>query len=372
MDPLIQTKIAYLSAYDGRPLRLMEVCGTHTAGIFKSGIRSFLSPKIRLISGPGCPVCVTPQGYIDRCIAYALTPKHALASFGDMLKVPGSDRRSLSDVRGEGGRVEMVYAPFEVISMAKAEPDTTFVIAAVGFETTAPAYGLLLDDLIREDIHNVKLLTSLKRAIPAIEWICENEPDVDGFLCPGHVSVITGSDVYLPLSLKYDKPFVVAGFEPEHLVNAIDALARAASKLKAASDPSVSSVFKTKGDKTKGDGSSVFNLYGEAVTAGGNLRAKSVLERYFDRTAAPWRGLGEIPDSGLYLKAAYEAYDAGSRTIPSDTDLPAGCRCADVITGRIDPNDCPLFGKTCTPDSATGPCMVSSEGACGIWYRNIV
>ncbi|MDR0852414.1 MAG: hydrogenase formation protein HypD [Clostridiales Family XIII bacterium] len=383
MDSLIQKKIEYLSAYDGPPLRLMEVCGTHTAGIFKSGIRSFLSPKIRLISGPGCPVCVTPAAYIDRCIAYALTPKHALASFGDMLKVPGSERsktritaapdlqmkhsnvgRSLSDIRGEGGRVEMVYAPFDVTSMAKAEPDTTFVIAAVGFETTAPAYGLLLDDLIREDIHNVKLLTSLKRAIPAIEWICENEPDVDGFLCPGHVSVITGSDVYLPLSLKYDKPFVIAGFEPEHLVNAIYELVQTASG---------QTGQETRVPDPKGDDSSVSNLYGEAVTAGGNLRAKIILEKYFEQVSVHWRGLGEIRDSGLYLKPEYEAYDAGSRTIPSsDADLPIGCRCADVITGRIDPNDCPLFGKTCTPDSAIGPCMVSPEGACGIWYRNVV
>ncbi|MDR2610239.1 MAG: hydrogenase formation protein HypD, partial [Clostridiales Family XIII bacterium] len=245
---------------DGRELRLMEVCGTHTAAIFRSGLRSLLPEDVRLVSGPGCPVCVTPAAYIDACVAYAMRPGHALVSFGDMLKVPGRAQgfhasasaareaekdsgsepgsfdagqgvhsdgampRSLDAAKGAGGRVEMVYSPFETVRMAGAEPDTTFIIAAVGFETTAPAYALLLDELTGSGITNVKLLTSLRSAVRAIKWVCENEKDIDGFLCPGHVSVITGSGVYEPLAEKYGKPFVVGGFEPRHISGAIGEL----------------------------------------------------------------------------------------------------------------------------------------------------
>jgi hydrogenase expression/formation protein HypD len=326
----------------------MEVCGTHTAAIFTSGLRSILPPEIRLISGTGGPVCVTPTAYIDRCRRFANTKGHALVSFGDMLKVPGS-AGSLSDIRGEGGRVEMVYSPFEVIGKAEREPDTIFVVAAVGFETTAPAYALLLEELIGRGLENVKLLTALKAAIPAIGWVCETELSVDGFLCPGHVSVITGSAAYEPLAEAHGKPFVIAGFEERHLTEAVYLLAREAA------------------ESAEG---SVFNLYEETVRPEGNRKATEITEKYFETGEAVWRGLGILPASGFWLREEWSAYDAGSRELTEDIDLPAGCRCADVITGRIDPDGCPLFGNVCSPGHAMGPCMVSAEGACGIWHAN--
>ncbi|MDR2156416.1 MAG: hydrogenase formation protein HypD [Clostridiales Family XIII bacterium] len=363
----IAEKLEYLRTRDGEPLKLMEVCGTHTAGIFRSGIRGVLSPTIRLISGPGCPVCVTPAAYIDRCAMYARMPAHTLACFGDMLKVPGS-ARSLSEVRAEGGRVEMIYSPFEVLDWAMSAPERTFVIAAVGFETTVPAYGLLMDELIGRGIENVKLLTALKSAIPAIERICQTEESVDGFLCPGHVSVITGSKVYEPLAERYGKPFVVAGFEAEHLVHAIYELTRSAETVKADSTGGTNTPGQSaEAPKKRG---SVRNLYGEAVSAEGNPKARRVMERYFKPGAAVWRGLGEMDASGLYLRGEYRRFDAGSRGLDEDGCLPDGCLCADVITGRIDPDACPMFGGACVPGNAQGPCMVSSEGACGIWYQN--
>jgi hydrogenase expression/formation protein HypD len=322
----------------------MEVCGTHTAGIFKSGLRSLLSPRIRLVSGPGCPVCVTPTAYIDKCVAYARAPGHAVVSFGDMLKTPGG-ALSLERAKGLGGRVEVVYAPFDALDMAAREPDTNFIVAAVGFETTAPAYAMLLDEAITRGLSNVRLLTSLKSAISAIEWVCGNAGDVDGFLCPGHVSVITGSSVYASLAERYGKPFVVAGFEARHLVNAVYELVRAAAH----------------------GGARVANRYPEAVAEDGNVRAREAIDRYFERDLAVWRGLGRIRDSGFFLRPEHAVYDAGSRCLTEDAALPDDCRCADVITGRVDPDACPAFGTACTPEHAKGPCMVSSEGACGIW-----
>ncbi|MDR2163317.1 MAG: hydrogenase formation protein HypD [Clostridiales Family XIII bacterium] len=348
----IKDKIEYLRNYSGRPLRLMEVCGTHTAGIFKSGIRSILPGTVRLISGPGCPVCVTSASYIDKCVEIACTPGFALVSFGDMLKVPGSEDAdgmpvSMDRAKGFGARVELVYSPFDALDMAGREPETRFVVAAVGFETTAPAYALLMDEAESRGITNISLLTSLKSAIPAIEWVCDSS-SVDGFLCPGHVSVITGSIAYEPLAGKYGKPFVVAGFEGSHLVDAICELVSMAAR----------------------EGSAVVNRYTEAVTEEGNARARAIVDRYFERGEAVWRGLGPLADSGLYLRPRYSGFDAGSRGLVQSAPAPKGCLCTDVITGRIDPPECPAFGSSCTPDNARGPCMASAEGACGIWHAN--
>ena len=195
----IQQIISELREYkgkaDGTDLKIMEVCGTHTAAIFRKGIRQLISPKIRLISGPGCPVCVTPTAYIDKCIEYAMKDNHVLLTFGDMMKVPGS-KGSLSDMAGQGAHVKLMYSPFEAIELASAHPDTTYVIAAVGFETTVPSYGLVLEEIRRREIQNVRLVTALKTVLPALEYICSNQPDIDGFLMPGHVSVITGSNAF--------------------------------------------------------------------------------------------------------------------------------------------------------------------------------
>jgi hydrogenase expression/formation protein HypD len=337
---------AFLKNYDGPRLSIMEVCGTHTAAIFRTGVRSLLSPKIRLVSGPGCPVCVTPAAYIDRCVALSKSERCVVMSFGDMLKVTGT-RGSLADARGEGGRVEMMYAPFEALARAKRDPDTIHALAAVGFETTMPAYALVLEEAASQGVENIRLVTALKSVVPALEWISENG-GADGFICPGHVSVITGAGVYARLAARYGKPFVVAGFEGEHIVAAIYAIVRSISAGRAVAR----------------------NLYPSAVSEEGNGKARALMEQYFEPCAAFWRGLGPIPDSGFRLRKAYARFDGGGPDLGGDDALPAGCRCGDVITGRIDPGECPAFGDACRPENPLGPCMISSEGACGIWYRN--
>ncbi|MEL7656023.1 MAG: hydrogenase formation protein HypD [Bacillota bacterium] len=347
----IEQIIKELKEYDGPEIKIMEVCGTHTASIFKSGVRSLISPKIKLISGPGCPVCVTPAAYIDRCIDYAMKENHVLVTFGDMMKVPGQ-KGSLSQVKGDGARVELMYSPMEVVEKAKQNPNTTYVVAGVGFETTVPAYALTIEEAVSQGVKNIRLLTALKTVMPALQWICENEDQIDGYLCPGHVSVIIGSTAYGQLADQYDKPFTVAGFEPEHILAGIYDIIKQ---------------FRAKDKKE----TEVHNLYKNAVKAEGNIRAQEIIGRYFEPGCAMWRGLGMIPDSGLYLKQEYEAYDAGSKGLDQDIQLPESCRCGEVIIGRINPNECPMFGKSCNPMNPYGPCMVSSEGACGIWYRNI-
>lgn len=345
----IKQIIDYLQSYDGRPVKLMEVCGTHTAAIFKSGIRSLISDKIKLISGPGCPVCVTPTAYIDKCIEYASKENHVLLTFGDMMKVPGS-RGSLSEAKGNGNvNINIMYSPFEALEKAAENPHITYVVAAVGFETTAPAYAMMVKAAKEKCISNIKLVTALKTAIPALEWICENQEDVDGFICPGHVSVITGSNVYIPLAEKYRKPFVVAGFEAEHILAAIYRIMKQLESGENAAE----------------------NLYRNAVKEDGNRKAVDVINDVFEEGPAMWRGLGVIEDSGLYLNDEFSGYDGGSRALYEDMELPAECRCGDVIVGRINPDQCPMFGRKCSPMDPFGPCMVSSEGSCGIWYRNV-
>lgn len=345
----VKQVIDYLKSYDGRPLKLMEVCGTHTASIFKNGIRSLISPKIKLISGPGCPVCVTPTAYIDKCIEYASKENHVLLTFGDMMKVPGKNG-SLSEAKGKGNMdIQIMYSPFEAIEQAKQNPQITYVVAAVGFETTAPAYALMIKEAKASGLKNIKLVTSLKTAIPALEWICENQENVDGFICPGHVSVITGSKVYQPLAEAYGKPFVVAGFEAEHILAAIYRIVKQIEDAE----------------------SNTENLYRNAVKDDGNQKAIDAIESVFEVGPAMWRGLGIIENSGLYLKEEFNEYEGGSRDLYEDMELPAECCCGEVIVGRINPDQCPMFGKKCSPMDPFGPCMVSAEGACGIWYRNV-
>lgn len=335
----------FLKNYDGEPVRIMEVCGTHTAAISHSGIASVLSPKIRLISGPGCPVCVTVTSYIDRLVALSLEPNHIVVSFGDLLRVKGSSR-SLNDAKALGGQVRMVYSPMDTLKLAAAEPEKIFVFAAVGFETTTPIYALLIREAIRQGLRNVRLLTSLKTMPPVIEWVCENQGGVDGFLAPGHVSVITGSNLYLPLAEKYGIPFVVAGFEPEQLLLSLYALV-----------------------KLRGRGQ-VKNLYPSVVTAKGNAEAQQTVSHFFEPCAAAWRGIGVIPGSGVQLRPEFGAFDAGSTGLLQDCGFNPGCRCGKVLTGAINPNECPMFGKTCTPQAPQGACMVSTEGSCYQYYVN--
>ena len=334
--------------YEGDTIKIMEVCGTHTGSIFKNGIRSLLSPKIQLISGPGCPVCVTAATYVDHLVDYAMMEKHCVLTFGDMMKVKGN-RMSLTQAKAAGGRVSILYSPLAAIKIALEDKDTQYVFAAVGFETTTPIYALMLEEIMNNDIKNLKLMISIKTIIPALSFICENEKNIDAFLCPGHVSVITGSSVYKQLAQRYQKPFVVAGFEGEHILAAVYEIVKQIQNHK----PGVK------------------NLYVSAVSEEGNQKAIAMIHQYFETSDDDWRGIGIIKDSAMKLKEAYRQYDAGSEYEQVSEELPNGCRCRDVILGRIHPVDCPLFQKVCTPLNAVGPCMVSTEGACGIWFKNI-
>ncbi|MEI7884450.1 MAG: hydrogenase formation protein HypD [Clostridia bacterium] len=336
-----------LKDYQGEKIAIMEVCGTHTSSIFKNGIRSFISPQIQLISGPGCPVCVTSATYIDKIIDYSLQENHCVLTFGDMLKVKGNNL-SLTEAKAIGGSVRMLYSPLAALKIAKENKHIQFVFAAVGFETTAPIYALLLEEIIKSKIKNLKLLTAIKTIIPAITYICDNEKSIDAFLCPGHVSVITGSSVYNDLAKKYHKPFVIGGFEGEHILAAVYEIFQQV----------LSKQYSAK------------NMYVSVVSEDGNQKANAIIDKYFKHTDDYWRGIGVIKKSALRLKEEYLDFDAGSYFDEYLENSPINCRCKDVILGRINPTDCPLFKRTCTPLSAIGPCMVSTEGVCGIWYKN--
>ena len=337
----------FLGEYDGKPMRIMEVCGTHTAAISHCGIPSLLSPKIELISGPGCPVCVTFTEYIDRLVALSLESNTVVATFGDMIRVPGTSK-SLQDARADGAKFRMVYSPLDLIKLAREETDKTFVFAAVGFETTIAVYASLLDELIAQGIRNVKLLTSLKTMPLVIDWVCRSKSGIDGFLAPGHVSVITGSDLFAPIAKEHTIPFAVAGFEGEQILVALYALVKLINAHEGR----------------------VMNMYPSVVTAEGNKTAQKLIAKYFESSDAAWRGMGVIPRSGMKLRAEYEAYDAGSENLYSDRGHNAQCRCAKVITGAEKPSACPLFGSVCTPQTPQGACMVSSEGSCHSYFAN--
>ncbi|MBQ1186175.1 MAG: hydrogenase formation protein HypD [Clostridia bacterium] len=340
----IKEIISFLKEYDGEPVTLMEVCGTHTASIVENGIESMLSDKIRLITGPGCPVCVTVASYIDKLCELSLKPNTCVCSFGDMIRVKGS-KISLDDAKAQGGRILMVYSPLDLINVAKEDPHTTFVFAAVGFETTTPLYAVLLEEIIKQDIKNIKLLCALKTMPMVIDKVLSAENNITGMIAPGHVSVITGSDVFAPFAEKFGIPFVVAGFEGEQLLAAIWALV-----------------------KLNGKGV-VKNLYTEAVTKERNEKSYALTSKYFEPCPAAWRGLGVIENSGVRLKDEYAFFDAGSDGLYEDF-MPKGCSCAEVITGLKRPEECPLFGKVCTPSSPVGACMVSHEGSCFNYYNN--
>lgn len=329
----------FLEAYDGMQINIMEVCGSHTAAISKNGIREILSPKIHLISGPGCPVCVTPTAYVDRLIELALKPDTCVVTFGDLLRVPGS-KYSLSEVQGMGGKARMVYSPMDVLEMANHEPEIQFVFAALGFETTTPVYALLLDEIITQKIENIKLLTALKTMPGIIAYLCENGASIQGYLAPGHVAAVTGSDLFLPLAKKYQIPFAVAGFEGKEILEAIYGIVTAAGK------------------------GEVMNFYPSVVSKKGNERAKSLTAQYFEKTDAAWRGIGIVPDTGMQLRKEYKRYDAGSELLAEDNQRNKACCCQQILMGKMQPKQCPLFKKVCKPLTPQGACMVSEEGSC--------
>lgn len=340
----INDVIKALKEYDGEEITLMEVCGTHTASISENAIPSLISDKIHLISGPGCPVCVTVSDYVDKLIELALDG-NVIVTFGDMIRVPGS-KKALKDIKFEGVDIRMVYSPTETIELAKAEPDKNFVFAAVGFETTTPIYALLLDEIIKQKIENVQLLTALKTMPNVIATLCESDNKIDGFIAPGHVAVITGSNAFVPLAEKYSFPFAVSGFEAEEILASIYALIKLRKQGK------------------------VINLYKSAVTSERNEKAFEIVHKYFEEYDAPWRGLGIIKGSGMALKNEFAKYDADSRELTNDYSYQKGCLCGEIISGNKKPTDCPLYNKICTPENPKGACMVSNEGTCHNYITN--
>ncbi len=333
----------------GRRIQVMEVCGTHTVAIFRTGIRSLLPANLRLVSGPGCPVCVTAQRHIDAALELAGRPGVMLATYGDMLRVPGRSG-SLERLRATGAQVQVVNSARTALDVARANPQRPVVFLGVGFETTAPATAATVLEADRDRVENFSVLMCHKLVVPAMQALLDaGDVPLDGFLAPGHVSVIIGAQAYQPIVVKHRRPVVVAGFEPEQIVRGLLALVRQVAEGRAA----------------------VENVYPGVVTADGNRVALELLRRVFVVADAPWRELGVIPQSGLELTAAYRRFDALQRfelALGEDEGHPL-CRCGEVITGKAEPSECPAFATACDPLNPIGPCMVSSEGTCAAWYK---
>ena len=331
------------------PIKIMEVCGTHTVSLFRSGVRSRLPASIALISGPGCPVCVTAQGYIDAACELADRPDVIICTYGDMVRVPGHGG-SLEAKRASGARIRVVYSARDAVHLAAKTPDARVVFLAIGFETTAPATAAAILEADRLGLDNFFVLTAHKLVVPAMETLlADGDMPIDGFLCPGHVSVIIGSDAYAPIVERFHKPCVVAGFEPPNMLLAIRMLLQQIAEGVARLE----------------------NAYGVAVKPGGNVVALNLLERAYEPVATRWRAMGELPGSGLRLRDSFARFDAWRHfnLVEGDDYDPPGCRCGEVIQGKVKPNECSLFGEACTTMHPIGPCMVSSEGTCAAWYK---
>ena len=335
---------AFLQQYKGRPLKLMEVCGTHTSALYRTGLRQLLPENITLVSGPGCPVCVTPTSYIDKLVEYAFASGCRVMTFGDMLAVPGSNM-SLAEARDQGGAADFFYSPEEMLEKAKAQPETTFILAAVGFETTAPVWATVIKTAANNDIKNIRFLTALKTMPQALSFLCR-KGRIDGFLCPGHVAVITGSEPFQKLAEEFDETMVIGGFSQSQLLRAMTRLVLESSRGHAG----------------------LWNEYPSVVKPVGNAAAQKMVNEIFEAGDAVWRGIGLLPGSGLYIKEKYKEFDAGSRGLNEDK-IPAGCLCSRIVLGDALSAQCPHFGKRCTPEHPVGACMVSSEGTCCITFR---
>jgi hydrogenase expression/formation protein HypD len=326
----------------------MEVCGTHTTAIFRSGLREILGSRITLISGPGCPVCVTAQSDIDRMISLAGRKDVILTTFGDMLKVPGT-HSSLEKERAAGADIRVVYSPADALEIARSEKNRHVIFLAVGFETTSPIVASVVSDAAQRRTDNFSIYCSHKFITPAMRALLETgEICLDGFICPGHVSSIIGSKAYGFIPLQYGLPCVIAGFEPVDILESILLLLR----------------------QLRANRAEVEIQYSRAVRPGGNLIAQRLLKEVFEPCDGQWRGLGIIPLSACKLRKEFARFDAEKR-FTIKTARPAEnprCCCAKVLRGMITPNQCGLFAAACTPENPFGPCMVSTEGACAAWY----
>jgi len=333
----------------GRRVTIMEVCGTHTHAIAAAGLRHLMPECIRLVAGPGCPVCVTPVDYLDRAIALSALPDVTLCTFGDLMRVPSSTD-TLEQLSARGRDIRVVYAPRDAVAVARAEPGRRVVFLGVGFETTLPTVAAAIEDAEREDVPNFLVLPGAKLIEPPLRaLVADDEVDVDGFLLPGHVSVIVGADFYRFLVEEFAVPSAIVGFTPVDILSGVAEIVR---QLAAGSHD-------------------VVNLYGRVVRRGGNPAALQLMRRFFVPCDTRWRGLGAIPGSGLAMRDEFAHRDAAriDVEVPAPRE-PKGCRCGDVLKGVIEPPECPLYGRACNPDRPMGACMVSSEGTCAAWFRH--
>ncbi|MGI6206441.1 MAG: hydrogenase formation protein HypD [Anaerovoracaceae bacterium] len=334
-----------ITSYDGPHLRIMEVCGTHTHEIFRLGIRNLLPENIELISGPGCPVCVTQVGYIDEAVMLALEKGCTICSFGDLLRVPGTEM-SLAQARARGADVRVVYTPLDAVKLAEENPDLQVVFLAVGFETTTPVSCMAVEKAAKLGLDNFSILTANKTMPNAYMALKDS---ADAFLYPGHVNAITGTEVCRKLCTEEGVSGVITGFTANEILTAIAVIIK---KIQ--------------------EGKPFFvNCYPRVVKEEGNTKAVELINRVMEPCDAEWRGIGVIPGSGLSLRNEYSAYDARKKySLPEikGRSNPA-CRCGDVLRGEIKPPQCKVFGKVCTPQHPVGACMVSNEGACSAYYQ---
>ena len=331
-----------------RPVKLMEFCGGHTHAILKYGIRQLMPPTVEMLSGPGCPVCVTDNRDLDYALALARIPDVIITTFGDMMRVPGS-RSSLLEAKAEGADVRMVYSTLDALQIARDNPAKKVIFLGVGFETTAPTVAASILQARQEGLGNYYVLSMHKLTPPATRAILDSgEVRLDGVIGPGHVTTIIGWEAWEFLPRDYGVPCAVAGFEPLDILKAAAELVRMIEEGKPA----------------------VVNAYTRSVTPQGNVRAQEIMYRVFEVGPAWWRGLGELPASGLLIREEFAEFDA-RRNFEVEVEPPRehkGCRCGDILRGVATPPECPLFRRVCTPESPMGPCMVSSEGACAAYY----
>lgn len=331
-----------------RSHNLMEFCGTHTVAIFRHGLRTLLPDSLNLVSGPGCPVCVTARTDIDRILYLADLPGTIITTYGDMMKVPGSGM-SLSDKRARGADVRVVYSITDALDLARANPSSRVIFNAVGFETTAPSTAAVIKRAREEAIDNFHILSIHKATPPVVVALLEGGTAVDAFLCPGHVCSIIGSEPLEPVAREYKKPCAVAGFEPADVLQGILMLVR----------------------QLEAGESRVEIEYTRGVRPEGNPNALAVMDEVFGKVTSEWRGIGLVEGTGLKLRQEFAAFDAErfiDREIISEPD-PPGCQCGEVLRGELKPTECALFATACNPESPVGPCMVSSEGSCATYYQ---
>lgn len=347
---LARKLVKKILATSKKELRLMEVCGTHTMSIFRHGIRSVLPEGISLLSGPGCPVCVTAQKDIDAYVAFARIKDVIVTTFGDLMKVPGSGS-TLAKEKASGADVRIVYSIFDAINIARENPGKQVVFCAVGFETTIPTIAASILTAKVEGVENFSIYAANKLTPPALAALMETKGvDVDGFILPGHVSVITGTNAYRGTFETYDMPSVISGFEPIDILQAVLILV----------------------EQNEAGKPELVNAYPRAVSDAGNVKAKAIMDQVFELSNATWRGIGEIPHSGMALRKEFAAFDAAQKfdmTNLPEVPEPKGCACGEILMGLKTPEACKLYKKVCTPMSPVGPCMVSSEGSCAAYYK---